>query len=114
LEFHLAWLVYPAEWGDVVSKCPACNDKGSVTIADTVAGVAVEYDAPCPICTDIIEILESIRDNATKKKKTTVIPDAECYFPDEDDDRLAKPCGKEVEDEITTTTIEEFLKNGKV
>ena len=97
-----------------MSKCPACDDKGHVTIADTIAGMSVEYDAPCPICTDIIEILESIRDNATKKKKTTVIPDAECYFPDEDDDRLAKPCGKEVEDEITTTTIEEFLKNGKV
>jgi len=33
----------------------------------------------------------------------------ECYFTD-DDEKLAKPCGKEIEDEITTTTIEEFLK----
>jgi len=116
LEFHLAWLanylwlVYPAEWGDIMSKCPACNDKGYITIQDIIAGLAVEYDAPCPLCTDIIKILESKRDAATKKFKTTVIPDAECYFPDEDDSRLAQTCGKEVEDEITTTTIEEFLK----
>ena len=93
-----------------MAKCPACDDKRSVTIHDTIAGVVVEYDAPCPVCTDIIAILTSIKDAATKKFKTTVIPDAECYFPDDDDEKLARPCGKEVEDEITTTTIEEFLK----
>ena len=92
-----------------MSKCPACNDKGYITIQDIIAGLAVEYDAPCPLCTDIIKILESKRDAATKKFKTTVIPDVECYFTD-DDEKLAKPCGKEIEDEITTTTIEEFLK----
>jgi len=76
-----------------MSKCPACNDKGYVTIQDIIAGLNVEYDAPCPACTDIIEKLEAVLDEVAGKTKTAIIPN-----------------GKSVEDEITNTKIGEFLK----
>ena len=57
-----------------MAKCPACDDKRSVTIHDTIAGVVVEYDAPCPVCTDILEILQSIKDESGVRTKSTMIP----------------------------------------
>jgi hypothetical protein len=92
---------------DVEMRCPICNDSmWSVIswrrIVDTPAIDQLPKDMASQLRKDL---------SKRKRTKTTVIPSRELTTDDEDKRTIgSRSSAHEVSDEITPTTLEEFLK----
>jgi hypothetical protein len=91
------------------ARCSVCIGEGAITCKMKTDHGEVGWSMPCPGCTKVLAHLHTICE-LKKRTKTTVIPDACESFVDEDDDSLTELSDREVTDDITDTTIEEFLE----
>jgi len=120
-----------------MSKCPICNDTGLAVVWNKTREISMKEPCSCQagdawkkevLCHD--SILSKFMQNETKctacdkpnpeekrvKTKTTIVPSCrvkdDCYEPGRDiyESHEVEPCDEAITDEITDTTIEEFLK----